>query len=274
MFLDEQAVDEVLQQVLRNVERTLSEEGHRAVLGIVAGERTLAPGVRITGVTPDGPAHLAGLRSGDVILEVDGVVLDGRGDEDAMDLLLALLRDAAPGDSVAVRFARNHRSHYTDVELGDAANLPRPGRAEPPLLDRWADLELSPLTPTLGRYFGTAEGLLVLRTPVDAPVDLRDGDVILRVGQRVPASARHARRILASYGAGEALAVQVMREGSRMTLTSAVRGTVRDAGTGAAGAHADGAAPAARPRGQSAPPARPPLFTVEELDTACAMRRL
>lgn len=63
----------------------------RAMLGVV-----LSPskhGVRLTGVTPGGPAEKAGLRHGDVIVAIDGKQVGG--EEDAMDKLHDLKIDQA-----------------------------------------------------------------------------------------------------------------------------------------------------------------------------------
>jgi S1-C subfamily serine protease len=215
--LDQQSVNDVVQRILHNVERSLSEGGHRAVLGIVAGPDD-GRGVHVSGVTPDGPAHVAGIRSGDLLLEIDGVALTRTHDVSPVDSLLALLRRTDPGASVSVHYRRNEHDRYTDIELGDLADLPvlEPRGREPHSL--WQDLELVALTPSLGRHFGTPEGWLVVRVPIEAGVDLREGDVVLAIDGREPRSPEHAARILASYQAGEPLEIEVMRDLGRTVL--------------------------------------------------------
>jgi S1-C subfamily serine protease len=80
------------------------------------------------------------------------------------------------------------------------------------------ELELVALTPGLGAYFGTQEGLLVVRAPNDAALELIDGDVILDIGGRTPTSPEHAMRILRSFEPGETLRLQIMRSQRRETL--------------------------------------------------------
>ena len=82
----------------------------------------------------------------------------------------------------------------------------------------WGDMELVPITPELGRYFQTTEGLLVVRAPSDEDVGLQDGDVILEIGGRSPTSAEHAIRILGSFQSGEVIEFALMREGRRQPL--------------------------------------------------------
>ena len=64
------------------------------------------------------------------------------------------------------------------------------------------------LTPQLGSYFGTSEGVLVVRAPEEEGLKLQDGDVILSIDGRKPTSGSHATRILRSYQPGEKLTMQ------------------------------------------------------------------
>jgi hypothetical protein len=40
-------------------------------------------------------------------------------------------------------------------------------------------LELAPINPELGQYFGTDEGVLIISAPKDAELGLKGGDVVL-----------------------------------------------------------------------------------------------
>ena len=79
-------------------------------------------------------------------------------------------------------------------------------------------LELAPLNPRLGSYFGTSEGVLVVEVGDPAPLGLRAGDVVLAVDGRKPTDPGHLMRILQSYGPGERAKLDIMRERKRMTL--------------------------------------------------------
>lgn len=80
------------------------------------------------------------------------------------------------------------------------------------------DLELAPVNPQLGSYFGTTEGVLVVDVPDPAPLGLRAGDVVLGVDGRTVSSPRQLLRILGSYEPGEAIQLEVMRQKKRTTL--------------------------------------------------------
>jgi len=85
--------------------------------------------------------------------------------------------------------------------------------------DRWLDMELVSLNPDLGEYFGTTEGLLVVRAPDEGSLNLKAGDVILKIGGRTPTSQASAVRILRSYGDGESVEFEIMRQKRKMTVT-------------------------------------------------------
>jgi S1-C subfamily serine protease len=83
-----------------------------------------------------------------------------------------------------------------------------------------ADLELAPLNPDLGRYFGASEGVLVVSVPKDSTLGLKGGDVVLAVDGRKPATPSHLLRILRSYEKGESFKIDVLRNHKRETLTA------------------------------------------------------
>ena len=164
-------------------------------------------GARIESVVDDGPAEKAGLRAGDIITRFGDTRLDG---ENAGQRLVELARALEPGDTVRVEYTRDgRRSNATvvaeEVEGGFAMTLPSMERLGHDLRERVmllsggiGGLHLKELTPELGEYFGTTEGVLVLEAPADSTLPLRAGDVVLAIDGREVQSASHAQRILAS----------------------------------------------------------------------------
>jgi predicted metalloprotease with PDZ domain len=82
------------------------------------------------------------------------------------------------------------------------------------------DLELAPLNPDLGTYFGTAEGILVIKAPADSPLGLKGGDVVLTVDGRKPSNPSSLIRILRSYEENETFKLEVLRQKKKETLTA------------------------------------------------------
>jgi len=79
-------------------------------------------------------------------------------------------------------------------------------------------LELVPVTPKLGAYFGTDRGLLVVRAPAAKALPLEEGDVLQTIDGRTPDNPGHAFRILQSYQPGEKVKLGVLRQRKQLTL--------------------------------------------------------
>ncbi len=207
-------------------------------------------GARIEAVTPGGPADKAGLKAGDVITSFKGTALGGvasQNDEDSGPgmKLIELAHELDPGDTVQVEYRRGSASNKATIvaeELGWGGNMhveagtpewggEMPHNWEGPLMgmgpsaisltigDAWGGIELVSLNPDLGDYFGTREGVLVVRASEDSTLPLKGGDVIMAIGGRKPTSPEHAMRILRSYDAGETVSIEVQRKQKRTTLT-------------------------------------------------------
>ena len=82
-----------------------------------------------------------------------------------------------------------------------------------------ADLELAPMNPGLGRYFGTAEGILVISIPSGSHLGLKAGDVVLRVNGRTLAGPAHLLRILRSYDYAEPVKFDIVRMKKLQTIS-------------------------------------------------------
>ena len=83
------------------------------------------------------------------------------------------------------------------------------------------------MSPGLGQYFGTGEGVLVVNAPKGSSLGLKPGDVVLAVDGRRPSGPSHLLRILRSYDRGEDFKLDVLRNRKRETLTAHL-GTSRE----------------------------------------------
>lgn len=191
--------------------------------------RTDNPTLRVTDDTVDvrgddggfrTPEGLRGLSVGDeVTLTLSGdegtrevTVEAGRRNMMAMAPVVRRLRSATREVARASQLA--HLEENVRHQVRDAMEMVhvRFGRG-------WSRVELAPLNEELGQYFGMSEGVLVISAPEDNPLQLKGGDVILRIGDREPRDPAHAFRIVRSYGVGETLEVEILRDGDRRTLT-------------------------------------------------------
>lgn len=211
----------------------------RPVLGVTIGsgeEQGPVEGVTVRGVTPGSAAEDAGLRSGDVLTAINDESLSAASEADANRKLLDFMGGVQEGDTLEIEYLRDGRSESVEVQPRKSDNLAfafgdrtwqvpfapvAPGMRWLSLHTggSWGDMEMVSLTEDLGRYFGTGQGLLVVRAPDDDNLKLRDGDVIQRIDGREPQSVAHAMRILASYQPGETLEIEIMRDKKREVLS-------------------------------------------------------
>jgi membrane-associated protease RseP (regulator of RpoE activity) len=213
-----------------------------AMLGVnIGGSRERDEGVEVVGVSPDGPAERAGLRAGDVILAVNGQALKKSGEGSPAHHLVSFMRTVEPGQTVKVDFLRAGKRQSVDVKTTAAEPpmarimrermraMPMSEGMDMPPLHRmmmperaFGALELVPVTPKLGRYFGTETGMLVVRAPGQPGLPLEEGDVLLAIGGRTPENPGQAFRILNSYEPGEKVKLGILRNRKRMEIEATV----------------------------------------------------
>jgi S1-C subfamily serine protease len=239
--------------------RLFSFGGQRGRIGVVvntaADTEKDKVGARVEAVTPNGPAAKAGLRADDIITKFGTTSLAGLSSQDREESgpgmkLLELARELDPGDTVQVEYRRGTETRRGTIIAEDLrgdgqmrgpegmwGQLPQraPGWGNDPRVEvfgpdmppgfsfsfgmPWAGLNLVTLDADLGDYFGTREGVLVVKAPADSALPLKSGDVILAIDGRKPSSPEHAMRILRSYQAGEAVKLDIMRQKRRSTVT-------------------------------------------------------
>ena len=82
----------------------------------------------------------------------------------------------------------------------------------------WWGLNLAPLNPDLGHYFGTDRGALVLSRDAKRYPQLQPGDVITRVDGRTVTDPQEAMRAFREAADGQSLAVTVRRHDKTLKL--------------------------------------------------------
>ncbi len=139
-------------------------------------------GALLGGVKEGDPAEKAGIRRGDVIVEVDGEEI-----RDSRDLLNVIARKR-PGTSVEVKVMRAGKELAMTVTLGERPSQLR-AMAPDHSIDEKVGLTVQGITPELAERFGlsSTKGVIVSSVEPGSPAQktgLRQGDIIREVEKK------------------------------------------------------------------------------------------
>jgi hypothetical protein len=229
--------------------RRLVMLSHPPRLGTVLGDPDSDDRNRIIAVTPGSGAEQAGLRQGDRLISIDGIDVS----EDTVNRIRQALAERKPGDSVDVMVRRgDHEERIMPVTLGsplhDFSRISE--RIGPMIQDIQQHIirvgpdgspPVPPMPPMpigvaglghdthlvnnhagLERYFGTAEGVLVLRIAEDNPLKLQAGDVILEIDGEAVQRPVDFGRLLLGRETGDSIRLTIMREGHQTEISGVI----------------------------------------------------
>ncbi len=119
--------------ILAATSRALTLGTRRAVLGVQIGEAPDGEGIAVKAVSPNSPAAAAGMKTGDVLLKLDGTPLTGPSS------LNDTLFTKKPGDTVLLTLKRDGKQQALKVKLGaDQGGFGKqPGSWDNRLLSIW-----------------------------------------------------------------------------------------------------------------------------------------
>jgi serine protease Do len=191
-------------------------------------------GVVVTGIQPGGPAEVAGLKQGDVIVSVDGKpVEDG-------DSLIAVVAAAPVGRDVSVKYLRDKQEHETSVVIGDRsevfAGTLNPGRnPDAPSSGETEEakfgISIQNITPEVAGRLGVEPNQGVLVTSVDnnsfaEEVGLQRGDVIQELNHERVNRVEDVLRIQRGLPAKSDVVFMVRRAQGQQSMTLYLAGTL------------------------------------------------
>jgi serine protease Do len=216
--------------------RVITIAPSRSYLGIgiqkITAERAKAlklreeAGVEVTRVAPDSPADRAGLKEGDVVLQYNGMKIEG------LEQLSRLVRETPVGREARLDIFRNGAPLTLMARVGEHPSLPGMSdgfsfhmpdvpRTIQGLRSPMLGVEAESIDGQLAQYFGVSEGVLVRTVMKGSPAEkagVKAGDVILRVDEaKVTTPAEISAHLRAARG--KPVPVAVMREHKEINLT-------------------------------------------------------
>ncbi len=206
-------------------------------------------GVEVTRVTEGSPAAEAGLQKDDVVVEYNGIPVQG------VEQFVRLVRETPVGRKVKLVIIRNGQPQTVTATIGnrkqinreweaefrrnmdrmqeslrnqrfelDMPEIPRPFVAWPA---RRIGVEAEPLTPQLAEFFGVKKGVLVRSVGKGSAAEkagIKAGDVIIKVNGEDVESPGEISANLRGAEAGKTVPVTVVRNRSEMTVQVTVEG--------------------------------------------------
>ena len=208
-----------------------------------AGKLSSQHGVLVEGVTEDGPAARAGIKTGDVLLEFDGERVR------SVRQFTRLVQETPPGRKVQASLVRDGQKVNVTIEPRESNAFSgfagfheppaRAGRAVPvppvpPELPMVPDIQsfawrssnglgigVTDLSSQLAEYFGAKDGVLVTSVTdnsAGAKAGLKAGDVITSVNGNEITQAADLRRRIQRLEGGDEFTLGVLREKKSLTL--------------------------------------------------------
>ena len=203
-------------------------------------------GVEISNVAPDSPAERAGIQERDAVLEYAGQRVMGvehfvrlvKETPVGRKVKLHVRREGAELDLQAAIGERKHRAPFRSwlcdedepgCEFrvpgfdwrwrGFGFDLPRPHMV---MRNRFLGAEVESVEGQLAEYFGVEKGLLVRSVERNTPGErarLKAGDIIVALAGKPVADAGDLREAIRDADRDEAIALEVIRDRSKVTLS-------------------------------------------------------
>jgi len=210
-----------------------------------------ARGAEIIRVDHDGPAGKMGLREHDVVVQMNGAVIDGQ------EQIRRLLREIAAGRTVTFLVSRNGQEMTLTAQLADKSELerqaweqhltaPAPQPAQDPsvaaspaatpatkyskgflgtilMTPSYTGLTLERMGPQLGDFFGVPKGTGLLVKSVDnnspaSAAGLKAGDVVVKADTKAVGNLADWAKVVRE-SKGKPVAVVVLRNRQEKTLS-------------------------------------------------------
>jgi len=185
---------------------------------------TSTEGALISGVNPGSAAEKSGLKPGDIVLAMDGTMVDNSGE------LVSRLYSYQPGQTIQLKVLRNGNEvqipvtlqtlSEKDLKFGERSSEGDEEQAKP---RESADLGMAyqDQTPELQQQLpeGAPKGPVIMQVAPQSPAEaagLQRGDIVLKVGNTPIFSANQLRTVLKKSDLKEGVRLFVWRDGETL----------------------------------------------------------
>jgi S1-C subfamily serine protease len=166
--------------------------------GIVVEPATLEPGILVAGVVPDSPAAAAGIKRGDILLEIEGQVINQPTE------LISHLQNLSVGDQVEIKLLHGDAEKIVAITLGEQNGRPYLGVA--PCGGGIHQITVQDFKPAAR----------VMQVAPDSPADqagLEPGDMIVAVDGQTVNQEHNLSDLIGMHAPGDSVTLTVERPG-------------------------------------------------------------
>lgn len=186
------------------IQHVTAELGRK--FGVAEGQ-----GVLVNEVFENDPAAMGGIQPGDIIVSVDGTLVDT---PKALSRVIAGLK---PGDTATIEVVRDQERLRLEVAVTERRDAPVVASLPRPMEGDRLGLHVADATPEVARKFNLSEpeGVVIAEVEPGSLAQtegLRAGDVIKEFNRRDVTSARQFAEALAGVQRGETILLRVLRE--------------------------------------------------------------
>lgn len=175
-----------------------------------AAGQSVASGVLVAGVLPEGAAGAAGIMKGDIILRINGVQVNEPAD------IVRLISQHSPSQRVSLIFFAKGGEQEIVVTLG---RRPKPqttsAKPAPASEEGWLGVFISEAKPTQQIFISE-----IFDGGPASKADLMYGDIIVRVNGQDIKTYEAFKTITSAFGPGESVQLDILRQGSEKSVTA------------------------------------------------------
>ncbi len=176
-----------------------------------------ASGAVVLKVEPKTPAEKAGIKVGDIILNINGTKVDNPGD------VRRLVGEVLPDKTLNVKVWRKGKTVDVLITVAEFPNKSDKADkndtpATPKAIGNWLGVEVDDLSVAQKRDWKIDHGVVVKRVAAPANLQIKVGDVILSLGQDEVLDAKHFAELVAKLDPKRLLPLLVLRDGNAQYL--------------------------------------------------------
>jgi serine protease Do len=175
-------------------------------------------GAQVQDVTADSPAEKAGLKTYDVITEVEGQTIESAGD------LVEVITHFRPGTTVRVTYFRDGKERAARVKLAELPEAPGEEPAAPGVgVEETLGMTVEPVTPEMKERLQLDVDAGVIVTDVEpggvaASAGVRPADVVVEVNRRPVKSVAEFSEAVKTVKSGDWVVLLLNRQDQRLIV--------------------------------------------------------